>query len=217
MDIAQFNMVEQQIRPWNVHDPRLLKQMSTLNRLAFVPHDKQALCWMDMMIVLEDGSRMLMPKTAARLVQALELDEEDTVLMVGAGSGYTLALCAALSKVVDCVDSSQKALDRAKQHCEAAGISNINFQLLEAAESLSASAYDAVLLREECTETPDDYFHCLKNAGRCVALVGGEFVMELLRYRRQDGEMQSESIIDILKDSEHALSGLSEVKEDFVF
>ncbi len=107
MDIAQFNMVEQQIRPWNVHDPRLLKQMSILNRSAFVPRDQQALCWMDTMIALEDGTRMLMPKTAARLIQALELVEADATLMVGAGSGYTLALCAALSKSVDCVDSSQ--------------------------------------------------------------------------------------------------------------
>lgn len=217
MDIAQFNMVEQQIRPWNVHDPRLLKQMSMLDRSAFVPQDQQALCWMDTMIALEDGTRMLMPKTAARLIQALELNEEDTLLMVGAGSGYTLALCAALSKSVDCVDSSQKALDRAKQHCEAVGIKNINFQLLESVKSLSTSAYDAILLREECTQAPEAYFHCLNNTGRCVALVGGEYVMELLCYRRRKGEIESESIIDILKDSEHALSGLSEVKEDFVF
>ena len=217
MDIAQFNMVEQQIRPWNVHDSRLLKQISVLNRPIFVPQNKQALCWMDTMIALEDGSRMLMPKTAARLVQALELHEDDTVLMVGAGSGYTLALCAALSKNVDCVDTSQVALDRAKAHCDAAGISNINFQLLVSAESLKASVYDAVLLREECDCAPEAYFHCLNEGGRCVAQVGGEYVMELLRYRRQNGEIEVDSIVDILKDSEHVLSGLPEVKEAFVF
>lgn len=217
MDIAQFNMVEQQIRPWNVHDPRLLKQLSLLNRLAFVPENKQALCWMDTMIELEDGTRMLAPKTSARLVQALELDAADKVLMVGAGSGYTLALCAGLSKTVDCVDSSQSALDRAKQHCDAEQINNVNFQLLESTGSLDSSAYDSLLLREQRTEVPSDYFRCLKEGGRCVALLGGEYVMELMRYRSLNGEIEADSIVDILNDSEHALSGLTEVKQDFVF
>ena len=217
MDIAHFNMVEQQIRPWNVHDPRLLKHISTLNRPLFVPQNQQVLCWMDTMIQLEDGTKMLMPKIAARMLQALEIKQQDKVLMQGAGSGYTLALCASLSNEVDCVDSSQVALDRAKQHCEAAGINNIDFQLLQSAELLNSAAYDAVLIREECARTPEEYFHCLNDTGRCVAMVGGEYVMELILYRRRDGEYEADSIVDILKDSEHCLAGLTEVKEDFVF
>jgi protein-L-isoaspartate(D-aspartate) O-methyltransferase len=113
MDIAHFNMVEQQIRPWNVHDSRLLKRIAELDRCHFVPEDQRALCWVDTMIHLEDGSRMLEPKMVARMIQAMEIRPQDKVLVVGAGSGYAAALCSGLANSVECVDTQQTALDRA--------------------------------------------------------------------------------------------------------
>lgn len=217
MDIAQFNMVEQQIRPWNVHDSRLLAQMTALSRTHFVPQDQQALCWVDTMIHLADGARMLEPKTAARMIQALNITPQDKVLVVGAGSGYSAALCAGLAKTVDCIDHRQAALDRAMQHCEQAGVENINFQCLEKAEALSDANYDAILIRERCSESPEEYFHSLAENGRCVAAVGGEYVMELICYTREGRDMSAKSIVEILTDSDHSLTGLSEVKETFVF
>ncbi len=217
MDIAQFNMVEQQIRPWNVQDPRLLDELATLDRSLFVPEGQQALCWMDTMIQLDDGTRMLAPKTVARMLQALEIKPDDKLLQIGAGSGYMLALSARMCESVECRDASQAALDRAAAHCEAVGLSNIDFRLSTSPDALESNAYDGILLREVCSDIPEAYFHCLREQGRCVAAVGGEYVMELMCYTLSSATIQAQSIVDLLADDNYALSGLSEVKQDFVF
>ena len=130
-NISQINMVEQQIRPWNVNSSPLLDAIKLLDRSKFVPDGQQALCFVDTAIKLQENTKMLEPKVAARLVQALDLFEDDRVLVVGAGSGYTAALCAKLAKSVDCIDSDQAMLDQAARNCEAAGIQNIQFELVE--------------------------------------------------------------------------------------
>jgi protein-L-isoaspartate(D-aspartate) O-methyltransferase len=123
--IAQFNMVEQQIRPWNVQSPVLLKIISGLDRSLFVPQAQQSLCYFDFPIELDSATYMLEPKVTARLIQALEIQPEDHVLLVGAGSGYSAALCAQLARTVVCQDTSQVALDRAEKNCASAGINNV--------------------------------------------------------------------------------------------
>jgi len=217
MDIAHFNMVEQQIRPWNVHDSRLLKRISELNRCHFVPEDQLALCWVDTMIHLSDGSRMLEPKMVARMIQALEIKQADKVLVAGAGSGYAAALCAGLASSVECVDTQQAALDRAEKNCAAAGVENVQFLKVQSVDDLQQSHYDAIFLRAKRLSVPDEYLHRINNGGRCVALIGGDHLMELTCYTCHSGELEVNSIIEILTDADHRLAGSSEPKEAFVF
>ena len=93
---ARFNMVEQQIRPWDVLDPRVLELLFRLRREDYVPAPYRALAFADMEIPLGHGEKMLQPKLEARLLQELELKESDRILEVGTGSGYMTALLASL-------------------------------------------------------------------------------------------------------------------------
>lgn len=198
-NISHFNMVEQQIRPWNVSSMPLLEAIKLLDRSKFVPDEQQALCFVDTAIKLQENTKMLEPKVSARMVQALNILEGDRVLVIGAGSGYSAALCAKLAKSVDCVDSDQSLLDSAKRNCEAAGIQNIKFDLVENIDNFSFFAeYDAILVRQARFSEPDCCFTHLTPAGRCVALIGDDCVMQMMRYTQQDAKIKMESVADIL-------------------
>ncbi len=199
-NIANINMVEQQIRPWNVHSSRLLEVIIKLDRAQFVPADRQALCYVDTEIMLQGNVKMLEPKVSARLLQALELKADDCVLLVGIGSGYTAALCSKMAYRVDCIDDQQAALDNATKKHAALGLENIDYyQFSGSSQALENKEYDAILIREPRPTSPDEYFQYLSSNGRCVALVGHGYVMEMMRYLRQGEEIVSESITDILK------------------
>ena len=218
IDIAHFNMVEQQVRTWNVHSSRLLEAMKNLDRQLFVPADGQDLCFVDTRIALDEQDRMLAPRVSARLVQALEIGEDDHVLVLGAGSGYTVALCAMLAKTVVCHDISQAALDRAAANCERAGLDNLGFQKVNAlACSGDGVQYDGIVFREGCVEVPPACLDHLNEGGRCVALVGQDYLMELICFTREQGETTARSIVDILMMNNDALSDSAEVKQAFVF
>lgn len=217
-DIAQFNMVEQQIRPWNVRSPVLLEAISGLDRTLFVPEAQQSLCYFDFPIELDESTRMLEPKVVARLIQALEIHPEDHILLVGAGSGYSAALCAQLARTVVCQDTSRSALDRAEKNCASAGINNVGFQKVKSLFSLTDDVqYDAILLREAITELPDACLKRLAKDGRCVALLGHGYVREMICYTREGDTMKQESIIDILAPLPQNRTDSAQVKAGFVF
>lgn len=207
MNLAHFNMLEQQIRPWDVHSPRLLEVIADLDRAQFVPTERQELCYTDTEIMLEDGTKMLEPKVAARLVQALDLKSDDRILLLGVGSGYTAALCSKMAYTVDCVDTDQAALDQAAYNSGALAIKNIHYYLLDNLNQLSDDKeYDAILIRQPRSSVPEEYFAHLASGGRCVALVGEAYVMEMMRYTRQGKQISAESMTDILKPINDAVS-----------
>lgn len=213
-EATQCNMVEQQIRPWNVHSPRLLEAIGKLDRATFVPADQQALCCVDTEIMLQGNVKMLEPKVSARLLQALELMPDDRVLLVGIGSGYTAALCSKMAYRVDCIDDQQAALDSAAKKHMALGLKNMDYhQSSGSSRALENKEYDAILIREPRSTSPKEYFQYLTSKGRCVALVGDGYVMELMRYLRQGKDIVSESITDILK----TRNQLATSEKEFVF
>ena len=101
---ARFNMVEQQIRPWEVLDGRVLSLLETVQREDFVPVQYRKLAFADMAVPLEAGQVMMRPKIEARMLQALDLQEDETVLEIGTGSGFVTACLAALAKRIVSVD-----------------------------------------------------------------------------------------------------------------
>ncbi len=154
----------------------------------------------------------------ARLIQALDIQEDDHVLLVGAGSGYSAALCSMLARTVVCQDTSQFALDRAEKNCASAGIDNIGFQKVEGLHSLADDVqYDAILVREAMTELPGFCPKRLAENGRCVALIGRDHVRELICCTRDGENIKQESIIDILKPVPERSTDSAQLKGGFVF
>src|SRR5574343_1973186 len=144
---ARFNMIEQQIRPWDVLDPQVLDLLFVVKREDFVPAAYRNLAFADMEIPLGDGQTMLPPRVEARLLQELGLKKTDKVLEIGTGSGYMAALLAARAEHVVTVEVRPELAARAKENLERAGIANVSVEVGNGAEGWSqCRPYDAIIV-----------------------------------------------------------------------
>ena len=123
---SRFNMIEQQIRPWDVLDGAVLDLLAKLPREAFVPKQYIGLAFADLEIPLGDGQVMLSPKMEGRILQSLAIKKTDKVLEIGTGSGYLTALLALQAKHVDSVELNAKMSKQAAKNIAAQGIANVN-------------------------------------------------------------------------------------------
>ena len=174
---ARFNMVEQQIRTWDVLDQRVLDLLFDVRREDFVPAAYRALAFADLEIPLGEGERMWPPKLEARVVQALELDRNDAVLEVGTGSGYLAALLARCCVAVTSVEISAKFSAEAAGRLARAGIVNASLEVGDAARGWGDRQYDAIVLTGSTPVLPDSWLQQLKPGGRLFAVVGDAPVM----------------------------------------
>jgi protein-L-isoaspartate(D-aspartate) O-methyltransferase len=176
---ARFNMVEQQIRTWEVLDPRVLDLLLRVRREDYVPPQYRALAFADMEIPLGHGERMLAPKLEARMLQELALRAGDRILEVGTGSGYMTALLASLCGHVHSVDIVPEFTKSASARLAAHGIANITLETGDAARGWERHApYDAIVLTGSVPVLPDSYPKSLLPGGRLIAVVGEPPVME---------------------------------------
>ncbi len=153
MDVerARFNMVEQQIRPWEVLDQRVLDLLFRVRREEFVPPQYRTLAFVDMEIPIGHGETMLAPKMEARMLQELALKPADRILEVGTGSGYMTALLASFGAHVYSVDIIAEFTQRAAAKLAAHGISNMTLETGDAARGWDRHApYDAIVLTAPC-------------------------------------------------------------------
>jgi protein-L-isoaspartate(D-aspartate) O-methyltransferase len=190
---ARFNMIEQQIRPWDVLDPQVLQLLSVLHREDFVPAAHKALAFVDMEIPLlgsaEDALRtgrcMLAPKVEARMLQDASPQPHEKVLEVGAGSGYMAALLAARAASVTTLEIDPALARMARENLARAGV--MNAQVLEAdgAQGLPAQGpFDVIVLSGSVAQVPQVLLSQLRVGGRLVAIVGSEPVMRATRVTR---------------------------------
>ena len=176
---ARFNMVEQQIRPWDVLDPRVLERLFCVRREDYVPQPYRALAFADMEIPLGHGEKMLQPKLEARLVQDLALKDTDRVLEVGTGSGYMTALLAGLSAHVYSVEIIAEFSASAAARLQAHGIRNVTLETGDAARGWDRHApYDAIVLTGSVPLLPESFRRSLSPGGRLMAVVGEPPVMQ---------------------------------------
>ena len=188
-DVARFNMIEQQIRPWNVLDPQVLKSLSLLPREKFVPAAYQALAFADVEIPLADtatarssGLMMLPPRLDARLVQSGDIKPSDKVLEVGTGSGYMAALLATQAAQVISVELVAEQAARARQNLAAAGIGNVQVEVGDGLPGWAAQApYDVIVLSGGVSHVPQELLKQLRPGGRLIAMVGDESLMQVQR------------------------------------
>ena len=181
MDVerARFNMIEQQIRTWEVLDQRVLDLLFKVRREEFVPEAYRALAFADMEIPIGHGEVMLQPKLEARMVQELALAETDRILEVGTGSGYLTALLATLGAHVVSVDIVAAFTSSAARKLAAHAIRNVTLETGDAARGWDRHGpFDAILLTGSVPVLVESFKASLKDGGRLLAVVGEPPVME---------------------------------------
>ncbi len=175
---ARFNMIEQQIRTWEVLDPVVLDLLHRVPREDFVPAAYRGLAFADLEIPLGHGQSMLSPKMEARMLQALTLKNTDTVLEIGTGSGYMTALLASLAHHVYSVELLQEFSHNAAKKLAEHGISNVTLEIGDGIRSWDAGSYDAIVLTGSAPVLPEEFQQHLKPGGRLLAIVGESPTME---------------------------------------
>ncbi len=180
MDIekARYNMIEQQIRPWNVFNEDVLQLMSVLKREDFVPAAYKGVAFADLEIPLAGGQCMLSPKIEARLLQDLALKSTDKVLQVGTGSGFVAALISKQAQRVISYEINPELATFARSNLQKQGISNVEVRQGDGAQGAASDGqFDAILLSGSVSQVPQNLLAQLKVGGRLVAIVGDDPVM----------------------------------------
>ena len=175
---ARFNMIEQQIRPWNVLDAEVLRLLSVVKREDFVPLAHKALAFVDMEIPLGYGQCMLAPRVEARLVQDAAVQKHEKVLEIGAGSGYVAALLAHRAQRVISLEIIPELAALARANLQKAGIHNAEVRQTDGAlGALAEGPFDLIMLSGSVAEVPPALLAQIKVGGRLLAIVGEEPMM----------------------------------------
>ena len=172
MELARFNMVEQQIRPWDVLDADVLDLIKKVKREYFVPVDKQSQSFMDVEIPLGHDVKMWSPKLEARALQSLKLKSTDRVLEVGTGSGFLTALISRLAEHVTSVELVQELSARAARSLASHHYDNVTLEVGDASTGWGDQKYDAIILTSSVPLPPVTFYDMLKIGGRLFAIVG---------------------------------------------
>jgi protein-L-isoaspartate(D-aspartate) O-methyltransferase len=199
---ARFNMIEQQIRPWDVLDPSVLSLLSIVKREDFVPAAHQALVFVDTEVPLPHGRFMLTPKVEARLVQELAVHKHERVLVLGANSSYMLALLGHKAQQVTVLESDADILLLAKAALSQAASTNVLLREVRAADMAAGLAeqapFDAVLFAGSIPSVPKALLGQVKaTSGRLLGIVGQEPVMQATLYQRNtQGSVHASQLFD---------------------
>ena len=190
---ARFNMIEQQIRPWDVLDREVLELLQRLRREDFVPLANKALAFVDMQVpllgdseqALREGHCMLEPKVEARMLQDVQVRPHEKVLEIGAGSGYMAALLASRAQRVISLEIHPELARVARTNLQRAGIANAEVRELNGAKGLPEEGpFDVIVLSGSVAEVPPALLAQLKIGGRLGAIVGHEPVMRATFVQR---------------------------------
>jgi protein-L-isoaspartate(D-aspartate) O-methyltransferase len=209
---ARFNMIEQQIRPWDVLDPEVLNLLGAVKREDFVPAAYRNLAFSDLEIPLGDvakGESMLAPKIEARILQELALHKTDHVLEIGTGSGYMAALLAHRSAQVTTLEINPQLATSAKAHLAHAGLSRVDVQVADGSHMADAEGYDVIVLSGSVAQIPPSLLAKLKLKGRMAAFVGNEPVMQAqIITRVSDTQFNTRVLFEVIAPR---LQGFAEV------
>jgi len=179
MEQARFNMIEQQIRPWEVLDPEVLRLLGTVRREDFVPAAHRALAFADIELPIGNGQKMLAPKIEARVLQELAIRNTDIVLEIGTGSGYMAALLASKAEYIYSVEIDPLLADTARRNLQQAGVANVTVETGDASAGWpDPGPFDVIVVSGSLPELPQALLQQLKIGGRLAAFVGEPPVMQ---------------------------------------
>ena len=187
MDIetARFNMIEQQIRPWEVLDADVLRTCAEVRREHFVPEQFRSLAFTDTEIELGHGQRMMPPKVEARALQSLQVTASDRILEIGTGSGYMTALLGSLGAHVTTIEIHESLSEAAEANLKKSGLSNIKLHIGDGLDGWkTAEPYDVIMVTGSCPERRAAIEAQLSINGRLFIVIGTGAVMEAILVTR---------------------------------
>lgn len=193
---ARYNMVEQQIRPWNVQNEAVLEALHTLRREDFVPPAHYQKAFMDTEVPLredafamERGQCMLAPKIDARLANDLQLQPHERVLEIGTGSGYMAGLLSRVCQEVVTLEIDAELAEAARENLASAGCSNVTVRVADGSkDALADGPFDAIVLSGSVPEVPQALLEHLKDGGRLIAIVGDLPVMRVTLVQKKGNQ-----------------------------
>ena len=197
VELARYNMIEQQIRPWDVLDPAVLQLLSVVRREDFVPPAYRAMAFVDMQLPLPEGQCMLEPRVEARLLQELQVQRHEKVLEIGAGTGYMAALLGHRAQQVTTLECREDLARLAADNLRRAGPTNVRVRQVTAEEGARGAGgdgpYDVIVLSGGVPAVPRALLEQLRVGGRLAAIVGRAPVMRARLYERKGDAAWSES------------------------
>ncbi len=183
-DIAREQMVQQQVRAWDVLDERVLDTFRKVPRELFVPTEHRFLAFADAHVPLPHRQHMLRPNVAGRLLQSLELEGSERVLEIGAGSGFLTACLAATSASVRSIEIFPDLADLSRANLASLGVGNAHVETGDAARLEASERYDAIALTASLPIYDERFQRLLALRGRLFVIVGESPVMEACLIRR---------------------------------
>jgi len=180
LERLRFNMIEQQIRPWDVLDFEILELLNNIRREDYVPAAHRGLAFFDMEIPLGEGpgQEMLSPKVEARMLQDLHIQKHESVLEIGTGSGFMAALLAARAAQVLSLEIDPQLAASAEKNLRANGVGNVEVRVADGSKPLpSGPTFDVIVLSGSVARVPQNLLGSLKTGGRLAAIVGDEPMM----------------------------------------
>jgi protein-L-isoaspartate(D-aspartate) O-methyltransferase len=199
MDRARFNMIEQQMRPWDVLDERVLAVMRKLPREAFVPDAYRGLAYADIEVPLGARTAMLAPKMVGRLLQSLDVQAHETVFEIGTGTGYVTACLAHLGQHVFSIEIDPDLAEGARARLNAMGLSQVEVHTGDAfAGPIQGGPFDVIAVTGSVptTEPLAALQQLLSDGGRLFVVVGEQPLMEAMRITRIGNDYRRESLFE---------------------
>ena len=180
-ETARFNMIEQQIRPWEVLDPIVLTLLDEVHREDFVNESQLGLAFADVELPIGHSQTMLSPKIEGKILQALSVQKTDKVLLVGTGSGYLTALLAKLAEHVHAVEIVPELSKQAEVRLQKQNIHNVTFHISDAAQGFAEVApYDVIVFAGSLALYPSAAEKMLNIGGRMFSVVGNLPIMQAI-------------------------------------
>lgn len=193
---ARETMVEQQVRPWDVLDVRVLDVLVRLPREAFVPEAHRALAYADIELPLGHGERMMKPVVEGRALQALELEPGDEVLEIGTGGGFLAACLGRLARDVVSIERHADFVDLARARLQAQGIANVAVEVADAMTWDTDRRFDAICVTGAVAAVPSRFLQWLRPGGRMFVVRGNPPVMDAALLRQEVNGIRSESLFE---------------------
>lgn len=187
-DIARRQMIDQQVRAWEVLDPRVLETLAAVPREHYVPETYRGVAFADTEIPLGHGQCMLAPKLEGRILQSLAADRSDAVLEVGTGSGFFAACLAHLADNVRSLEIHADLAQTAAQALRAAAVANVNVENSDASRLQEDSRYDVIAVTASLPRYDSRFEQALRPGGRLFVAVGAAPAMQALLVTRVDAD-----------------------------
>jgi protein-L-isoaspartate(D-aspartate) O-methyltransferase len=193
---ARNTMVEQQVRPWEVLDPRVLDAIASVPRENFVPDAYRTLAYADLPLPLAHGETMMKPVVEGRLLQALELQAQDEVLEIGTGSGYVTACLARMAREVVSLDLLEDFTRLARARLDALGVGNVRLETGDAFAYAPARQFDAVAVTGAVATIPAAFARWLKPGGRLFVVHGASPAQSAVRGTLRGDQLHLEGLFE---------------------